>query len=560
MIVKAFMKNEIDKNLINGINYISRGEFESAIKELNIVLNKDPDHYEANRHLGLIKLESDDLEEAEKLFIKSLKRHSSGFESLTNLARLNIIKDDLVKAEKFLEKSYKINRNYLATLLNFCDVYFRINNKEKFLQFSIDAMKLAPKDPMTISKYSKALIVNSREEEAIEILEKLCAEYPVHDFLLSLSHAYLITGNIDKSNTIINNIFLQNDKNVDVFIEFTKNKKNRLDEKQVKFFEDFCKDPNNPIDYKVTVCEGLFNYFKNTNDFEKSASYLVKMNQFHFSQKIFDIKNCENFINFLKSFDLQNVNITMPKKINVVPIFICGMPRSGTTLCEQILSSHSQVTGAGELTYLTNILGISSPISTNKDSISNLIKLSTEENYAENVRKTYFQLILQHRIKNKKYICDKLPYNFFYINIIKKLFPESKIIYCSREPMDNCFSLYKTRFNLNSHLYSYDQKTLAEFYLLHKKLINFYINEDDTKLYNFENERLLNDQKLVTMELLKFCDLDWEDNCLNYQENTKGVRTASLRRVREPLNKDAVGAWKEYEASLKTLKENLISE
>ena len=554
------MANEIDSNLINGINYISQGKFESATRELNIVLDKDPDHYEANRHLGLIKLESDDLDEAEKLFTKSLKRNSLGFESLTNLARLEFVREDLIKAERFLERSYQINKNYLATLLNFCDLYFRTNNKDKCLKYAIEAIKLAPKDPMTISKYSKALIINSREIEAIEILEKLTAQYPVHDFLLSLSNAYLIAGNIDKSNSIIYDVFMQNDKNIDVFLEFTKNKKNRLEEKQVKFFEDFCENPNYSSDYKVTVCEALFNYFKNTNEFEKSSKYLVKMNQFHFGQRTFNIKNCERFIDFLKSFKLENISINLPKKINIIPIFICGMPRSGTTLCEQILSSHSQVAGAGELTYLSNILGIKSPIETNQESINNLIKLNTEKNYAEEVRKTYFQLILQHRIKNKKYICDKLPYNFFYINIIKKLFPESKIIYCSREPMDNCFSLYKTRFNLNSHHYSYDQKTLAEFYLLHKKLINFYIKESGAKLYCFENERLLDNQKLVTSELLEFCGLNWEDSCLNYQENTKGVRTASLRRVREPLNRDAVGAWKKYETSLKTLQENLKSE
>ena len=552
--------NEIDNNLISGINFISQGNFQRAIKELNLVLEKDPDHYEANRHLGLIKLESDELEEAEELFNKSLKRHSLGYQSITNLGRLNIVRENLIEAERLLEKSYKINSRYLATLLNFCDLYFRTNNKEKCLKYSIEAMKLAPKDPMTISKYSKALIINSREAEAIEILEKLSKQYPVHDFLLSLSNAYLITGEISKSNSIIHNVFMQNDKNIDVFLEFSKNKKNRLEKEQIKFFEDFCEDPNQPNTYKVTVCEALFNYFKNTEEFEKSAEYLIKMNQFQFSQKIFDISKTEYFVDFLKSFNLDNVKISLPKKINVIPIFICGMPRSGTTLCEQILSSHSQVTGAGELTYLSNILGVKSPGQTEKESINNLNKLRTDENYADEVRKNYFRSIIQHRIKDTKYICDKLPYNFFYINIIKKLFPESKIIYCSREAMDNCFSLYKTRFNINSHQYSYDQNMLAKFYLLHKKLINFYINEDDTKIYNFENERLINNQKLVTSELLEFCNLNWEDSCLNYQENTKGVTTASLRRVREPLNRDAIGGWRKYESSLKTLQESLKSE
>ncbi len=551
------MANEIDNNLINGINFISQGNFESAVNELNVVLSKDPDHYEANRHLGLIKFERDDLEEAEKLFLKSLKRHSSGFESLTNLARVKIVINDLVEAERLLEKSYEINSNYLATLLNFCDVYFRSNNKEKCLKYAIDAMKIAPQDPMTISKYSKALIINSREIEAIEILEKLTMQYPVHDFLLTLSNAYLILGDINKSNSIIHDVFTQNDKNIDAFLEFTKNKKNRLEKEQIKFFEDFCDDPNHQVTYKVTVCEALFNYFKNINEFEKSAKYLVKMNEFQFNQKKFDLKNCKVFVDFLKSFNVKNINIKMPKKVNVIPIFICGMPRSGTTLCEQILSSHSQVTGAGELPYFQNILGIKTPFDTNEQTINNLNRLNTERDFAEDIRKSYFQLLLQHREKNTKFICDKLPFNFFYVNIIKELFPESKIIYCSREPMDNCFSLYKTRFNLNNHQYSYDQKMLAEFYLLHKELVNFYINESDIEVYNFENKNLLNDQKLATSELLKFCDLDWEDKCLNYQENTKGVRTASLRRVREPLRKDAIGAWKEYEVALKTLKESL---
>ena len=205
-------------------------------------------------------------------------------------------------------------------------------------------------------------------------------------------------------------------------------------------------------------------------------------------------------------------------------------------------------------------MGVKSPGQTDKESINNLNKLKTDENYADEVRKNYFKSLIQHRIKSTKYICDKLPYNFFYINIIKKLFPESKIIYCSRDPMDNCFSLYKTRFNINSHQYSYDQKMLAKFYLLHKKLINFYTNEDDAKIYNFENERLINNQKLVTSELLEFCNLNWEESCLNYQDNTKGVTTASLRRVREPLNRDAIGGWRKYESSLKTLQESLKSE
>ena len=110
-------------------------------------------------------------------FTKSLKRNSLGFESLTNLARLEFVREDLIKAERFLERSYQINKNYLATLLNFCDLYFRTNNKDKCLKYAIEAIKLAPKDPMTISKYSKALIINSREIEAIEILEKLTAQY-----------------------------------------------------------------------------------------------------------------------------------------------------------------------------------------------------------------------------------------------------------------------------------------------------------------------------------------------------------------------------------------------
>ena len=142
------------------------------------------------------------------------------------------------------------------------------------------------------------------------------------------------------------------------------------------------------------------------------------------------------------------------------------------------------------------------------------------------------------------------PHNFLLIDLIRFILPEAKIIYCKRKPADNCFSLLTQRFVEGRHLYCYNQKTLAEYYQFHENLMNVWLEKFRKDIFILDNEDLVNNQKNITIELLKFCSLDWEDSCIEFYKNKRQVRTASLEQVRQPINKKSIGAWESYKSHL----------
>ena len=210
------------------------------------------------------------------------------------------------------------------------------------------------------------------------------------------------------------------------------------------------------------------------------------------------------------------------KENSIIPIFICGMPRSGTTLCEQILSSHSEVYGAGELRYLLQLTKLQDVI--NNPEIDNIEKyfenIETKETLL-NIREEYLKLLANINRQGERYICDKMPHNFLLIDLIRFILPEAKIIYCKRKPADNCFSLLTQRFVEGRHLYCYNQKTLAKYYQLHTNLMSVWLKKFKKDIFILDNENLVNDQKNITSQLLKFCGLDWEDNCIEFYKNKR---------------------------------------
>ena len=228
------------------------------------------------------------------------------------------------------------------------------------------------------------------------------------------------------------------------------------------------------------------------------------------------------------------------------------MPRSGTTLCEQILSTHSKVTGAGELNLLTDLTNIEKLIQTPKEKIEIFKENIKDNNFLQNVRDKYLNFIENYSDGESEYVTDKLPHNFIFIGFIKLILPEAKIIYCKRNPMDNCYSLYTHKFIDMSHQYSYDQIMLSEYYLLHVDLMKFWLDRFKD-IFVLDNEKLVNNQEIMSKEIIKYCKLDWEKECLNFHNTRRQVRTASIEQVRQPINKKSIGAWKKYEPYLTEL-------
>lgn len=228
------------------------------------------------------------------------------------------------------------------------------------------------------------------------------------------------------------------------------------------------------------------------------------------------------------------------------PVFILGMPRSGTTLVEQILSSHSQVLGGGELKLMGQWC-------------YGYLKLygrhgraAALDNYLPQLRDHYLEGL--KKLGSSPVKTDKMPVNFLWIGFILSALPSATIIHTRRNPMAVCWSIYKTAFAGTSNGYSCDLRDIGEFYLLYTGLMTFWNELFPGKIHDCHYERLTENQVAETQKLLALCGLEWEQACLDFQENPRIVRTVSKNQVRQPMYQGSSRAWKPYERYLAPLK------
>jgi tetratricopeptide (TPR) repeat protein len=230
------------------------------------------------------------------------------------------------------------------------------------------------------------------------------------------------------------------------------------------------------------------------------------------------------------------------------PIFVVGMPRSGTSLTEQILASHPDVYGAGEVGYTTIM----------QHKTFNF----TRENYAASVRKLspndfarmaeLFLKKLERVWGDHRYVVDKTPQNFLFLGLIKILFPDAKIIHCKRDPRDVCLSIFKIFFAREGELsFSSSQKDIVEYYKLYEELMVYWHDVlPEGSIYDIQYETLIENPEESIHALLAHCDLEWHDGCMEFHKTKRAVKTASALQVRKPIYKGAMGYWKNYESYL----------
>ncbi|MDA9261301.1 sulfotransferase, partial [Planktomarina temperata] len=224
--------------------------------------------------------------------------------------------------------------------------------------------------------------------------------------------------------------------------------------------------------------------------------------------------------------------------IRHAPIFILGMPRSGTTLVEQIVSSHSEITGAGELNY-TQQFGV--------DLTLGQKPVNTET--VQSFRKRYLAELAK-RADGQAFITDKMPQNFRYIALICAAFPEAKIIHVQRNAEATCWSNFKHYFASQALGYSYDLRDTVKYYRLYKELMHFWFQSYSDRIYNLNYDELTENQEPEIRRLIEYLELNWEDACLAPQKNKRSVKTSSQQQVRKKVYKGSSQAWKTYKPFL----------
>ena len=238
------------------------------------------------------------------------------------------------------------------------------------------------------------------------------------------------------------------------------------------------------------------------------------------------------------------------------PIFITGMPRSGTTLAEQILASHPSVEGLGELRHITDIAGAVSDWSGADGGYPDALAALGEADWAQ-AASLYMERL--PRRGAEPVVSDKMPSNFYYLGFIALLFPNARIVHCRRDALDTCLSCFTTDFS-DGQEWSFDLAEIGAYYGFYLELMAHWRRVLPLPVHELDYESVVADLAGEARRLVEFCGLDWHPDCLEFHRAERPVLTASNAQVRQPLYASSVGRWRRFEKHLDPLIENLPPE
>jgi len=497
---------EIIKNKVSKlVNHYNIGNYREVIQGVNILLKKLPNNSYLLNLLGSSYQKIGHYETAKKNFLQVLVVEPKNLAAMNNLA--TTFKDtlDFEKAEEQFQKILQIDSKYINGITNYANLKFQLDQHEE-----------------AITLYNQALELDNESEN-------------IH---YNIGLTYQSYGNFKKAEYHFKEMLRLNPKSTGadrLISRFTKyNKDNNHFKDMVKRSES-VEDLNDKS--KINLYFALGKAFEDIKDFKKSFTFLKKANDIANSQYNYNKRAEYKFNDSLKEiFNKINVDNFIKKNREKKIIFILGLPRSGTSLAEQIISSHSDVYGAGESGYLENL--IKQNFYKDGELNRNIINNIQFNSLLDIVGQKYINLLKNFKF-SENIVTEKDPLNFKWIGFINLTFPNSKIIHCYRNLDDNFLSIYKNFFPEGLG-WANNEDNLIDYIKNYKSLMEFWKKKFPNTIYDLSYEGLINDQSIEIKKLIKFCDLEWQDQCLDFHKSKNSIKTLSVAEARKPIYKSSL--------------------
>ena len=412
-----------------------------------------------------------------------------------------------------------------------------------------DAEKLAvhitqdfPKHQFAWKVLGAVLGATGRKSEAVDANQKAVALSPQDaEAHSNLGITLKALGRLDEAEASYNQAIALKPDLANAHRNLTLMKKFDAQDEQYSKMQELYLDKNISEEQRCHINFGLAKACEDLGDFEQAFAHYSEGNMQRKKLLNYDInKDVERFRKIKSNYPQIAYNSLEPEKFSkdLMPIFIVGMPRSGTTLVEQIISSHSKVTGAGELAFAAQF---GAAIATGITEANNESLLNFRSKYLTKLKSVSNENLI---------ITDKMPQNFRYIGLLAAAFPEAKIIHVKRNPAAVCWANYKQYFVSKNIGYCYAIDDVISYHKLYENLMDFWTNTLSNRIYKLDYELLTVNQESETRQLIEYLGLDWDEKCLSPQNNMRSVATASNVQVRKEVYRGSSEQWRKYQPFL----------
>ena len=555
-------KNAVTAELL-ARTHLNLKQLDKARKYFAIATALDPMFFNAFNNLGHLELEEKNYTAAIGLFKSAVVIAPHAVSAICNLADAMSCSSQMADAQTLIKNAKKlrlkggkfdlllgemfVRTGYYDDAQNSYKAGIKREKPSALLYFEIgDVFNVAEQLHIALEYYDLALSLDSENPK----------------IMLHQAIAYRELGEFNSAIERINKAIEISPKNAAFLAFYTNSKKidpgDPVIEKMIAMHGDAATTQEARLHLGFSIVKAL----EDSKQYDRVFPFLKSANDDMRARFPYDansaVKETDELVKYFDDFKL--INFKGMGHTDARPIFVCGMPRSGTTLVEQIISSHSAVMGAGEVGYTSTAIArvmlrdYSVEKQTDDDQVIPLSKI--EPKHLEKIGAGFWKF-LTHHYPGTSHITDKSIMTYKRMGLLKAAMPNCKFIVVRRDPRDNLLSIYRNRFKDNTHLYAYDLSDLGAYYKQFVRIIDFWREKMPEGFMEIQYEDLIVDPEKHARALIDYCDLEWQDECLNFHNSKRQVKTLSVMQVRQPIYKSSVKAWQRYEDDLKPLFEAL---
>ena len=509
-------------------------------------LSLKDDYFKASFNLALVYHKTNELNFSENYYWRCLELNPTDFKTLANLGELFLQKGEIHRAIEMLKKASIEDPESFENYNNIGIALAQAGNYESSIQWFKKAIKLNDRFAAAYYNLGNSHLKLSDAEKSIVYFKRAVELNPENGKIYNnLGLCYSVMGKDRIAKRYLEKAIEVSPNFIDPYFNLSNISPISKKDKKFSRLVEFDQFQSLTDKERATLYFTIANSLESAGDFEGSFSYFMKAN------KLKNISGYEIERDKLKFKKIKNQIFTEESKFSEdeveepAPIFIVGMPRSGTTLVEQIISNHSEVVGAGELPDAYKFFA--SIIFDNEKYTLEKLKIFKEEYFKKGYGKN----------SDFRYFTDKLPINFLFLGFLIEIFPRAKFVHVFRKPEAVCWSNFKWQFASDSYQYSNNMDDIVEFYNLYVDLMRHWKIKYGERIYDLDYDSLVVDLERNVKSLLIYLKLDPDPACLEPHKNKREIYTASKLQIRKKVYSGSSRKWESYEKFLSVFLQNL---